>query len=59
MNSTEILRQLNRLVNDRQVPRSVRKVIEQATRHIILQDDEMLNLKEDITDLKIPRENQD
>ncbi len=54
MNSDAILRELNRLVNDRTLTTRQRSIVEQAMQHIRLQDDENRGLKDDITDMNIP-----
>jgi len=50
MNSDDIIRRLNRMVNDPKLSPKLRNEIAEAIRHIKKQDDEMLELKEDITD---------
>jgi hypothetical protein len=55
MNSDAILRELNRLVNDRTLNTRQRSIVEQAVQHIRLQDDENHGLKDDITDMNIPQ----
>jgi hypothetical protein len=55
MNSDAILRELNRLANDKRLSPRMRSVIEQAMQHIRLQDQENHGLKDDITDMNIPR----
>ncbi len=54
MNSFEILKQLRRLLNNRNIDTRSRTIINLAIQHIILQDDEILELREDITDVSIP-----
>ena len=53
MNSDEKLRQLNRLVNDRELSHRSRNIIHSTIQHIKIQDQELLKFKEDITDLQI------
>lgn len=59
MNSDAILRQLNRLANDRQLTQQQRNIIHATIQHIRKQDDEMLTLKEDITDMTMPEDADD
>ena len=53
MNSDEKLRQLNRLVNDRELSHRSRNIVHSTIQHIKMQDQELLKFKEDITDLQI------
>jgi len=53
MNSDEKLRQLNRLVNDRELSHRSRNIIHSTIQHIQMQDQELLKFKEDIIDLQI------
>jgi ribosome-binding factor A len=55
MNSDSILMQLNRLANDQRVQESIRHVILQAIQHIKMQDRNLLDLREDITDLNLKK----
>jgi hypothetical protein len=55
MNSYEILKNLRRLLNDRKIDQRSREIIQTAVNHIVLQDDEILELREDITDVSIPQ----
>lgn len=57
MNSEYIIKLLNELLNTRLTDRQ-REVITQTIQHIKRQGEEMQKHKDDITDLKIPRENQ-
>lgn len=54
MNSYEILKNLRRLENDRAIPHRQREIIRLAIQHIEKQDDEIIELREDITDVSIP-----
>ncbi len=56
MNSYEILKNLRRLVQDRTIGHRQREIIRLAVQHIELQDDEIIELREDITDVSIPKE---
>ena len=56
MNSYEILKLLNRMLNDRNIEMKWREVIRTAIRHIEFQDGEILDLREDITDATIPED---
>jgi hypothetical protein len=56
VNSHEILKQLNRLLNNRNIDKRTRMIIQQTIQHIKIQGDELQTLRDDITDLKIPRE---
>ncbi len=57
MNSSTIMKLLNRLVNDPSLNASQLSIIHQVIQHVKIQDQEMLELKEDVTDVAIP-ENQ-
>jgi hypothetical protein len=56
MNSYEILKNLRRLVNDKSLGTRQREIARMATQHIEKQDNEILELREDITDVTIPEE---
>ncbi len=55
MNSDQILKELIRLESDRTLSHRARGVIRQTIQHIRQQDSEMLDLREDITDVIIPQ----
>ena len=50
MNSDELIRRLNVMLNDNRLSDDQKAELESAIRHIQKQDDEILDLKEDITD---------
>ncbi len=56
MNSYEILKLLNRMVNDRNIEKKWHQIIRAAMQHIEFQDGEILELREDITDVTIPED---
>jgi len=56
MNSHEILKRLNMMVNDRRIPSRTRQELRQVIVHIKLQGEELQTLKDDITDMTIPDE---
>jgi hypothetical protein len=58
MNSHEILKQLNRLLVNRNIDTRTQLIIQQAIQHIKLQGAELQTLKDDITDMTIPHENE-
>jgi hypothetical protein len=55
MNGESIIRLLHELLNTRLTERQ-REIVNAAIQHIIIQGDEMQKHKDDITDLKIPRD---
>lgn len=56
MNSFEILKLLRRLVNDYALTARQRETARAAINHIEKQDNEMRELREDITEQEIPNE---
>ncbi len=56
MNSFEILKRLNRLVNDREIPIKARETIRSAIQHIEINDREIFKLREDITNVEFDDE---
>lgn len=56
MNSYEILKSLRRLLNNRNLDAPSLEVIRTAINHIVGQDRENYELREDITDVSIPDE---
>jgi hypothetical protein len=58
MNSEYIIKLLNRMLNDRSLSARHREIVTQTVQHIKLQGEELQKYKDDITDMKIPRENQ-
>ena len=53
MNSDMILKLLNRLVNARELSSSQRNIVTQVIQHVRRQDEEIAELREDITETSI------
>jgi hypothetical protein len=56
MNSDNIYRLLNRMLNDQLMPHRHRRDLQTVVQHIRHQDREISELKEDITDVNLPSE---
>jgi hypothetical protein len=52
MNSDDIIRRLNRLLNDKQLAGRTRAEVWQIIRHVKKQDEEMAKLRNDVTQVE-------
>ena len=56
MNSDAILRELNRLANDNTLTSRQRSIITQAMAHIRKQDDDVSEIRDDISKWRVPKD---